>query len=46
MKMFIDEHLNKYGVEPNCRVLPIALPRHHVARQPTAPMLRVWPTRR
>ena len=34
MKMFIDEHRNEYGVEPICRVLPIAPStyRAHAAR--------------
>jgi transposase InsO family protein len=35
MKMFIDEHRNQYGVEPICRVLPIAPStyRVHAARR-------------
>ena len=35
MKMFIDEHRNQYGVEPICRVLPIAPSTYHAhaARQ-------------
>jgi transposase InsO family protein len=35
MKMFIDEHRNQYGVEPICRVLPIAPSscRAHAARR-------------
>jgi putative transposase len=34
MKMFIDEHRDDYGVEPVCRVLPIAPStyRAHAAR--------------
>jgi putative transposase len=34
MKMFIDEHRDEYGVEPICRVLPIAPStyRAHAAR--------------
>jgi putative transposase len=30
MKMFIDEHRKDYGVEPICRVLPIAPSTYHV----------------
>ncbi len=35
MKMFIDEHRSAYGVEPICRVLPIAPStyRAHAARR-------------
>jgi transposase InsO family protein len=29
MKMFIDEHRDRYGVEPICRVLPIAPSTYH-----------------
>ena len=29
MKMFIDEHRHEYGVEPICRVLPIAPSTYH-----------------
>ena len=35
MKMFIDAHRDEYGVEPICRVLPIAPSTYHshVARR-------------
>jgi putative transposase len=41
MKAFVDEHRNVYGVEPICKVLPIARStyRTHAARR-INPMLR------
>jgi hypothetical protein len=38
MIAFIDEHREAYGVEPICRVLPIAAPR-----RPITPMRRGVP---
>ncbi len=37
MKAFIDEHRNVYGVEPICKVLPIAPSTYylHAARRPS-----------
>ena len=42
MTSFIDEHRNKWGVEPICRVLPIAPSTYYAfkARPPSARTLR------